>query len=79
MEMQAISRAVRLGQTEVVAVNVPYIVGTVDDRHKFKHKSKSEQSVLVTGDTQIDAMYFDHLAEMEGFEQDFLVDLTQDD
>jgi hypothetical protein len=66
--MQAISRAVRLGQINVVTVNVPYIKDTVDDNHKFKHVTKSEQSVLVTGDTHIDAMYTDEYDLYRKFE-----------
>jgi SNF2 family DNA or RNA helicase len=59
MEMQAISRAVRIGQTSVVTVHVAYVANTIDDKHKEKHVTKSRASVLVTGDSLIDSMYIE--------------------
>lgn len=78
MEMQAVSRVVRLGQTEMVKLVTPYIQDTVDDKHKMKHSSKSEQSKFVTGDVSVDDMYINEYDLMEEFENNF-VDLSQDD
>ncbi len=75
MEMQAISRAVRIGQTNVVNVISPYTANTVDDIHKQKHYFKTDQSSLVTGDSKVDPMYediYDDISSLEKNDSSFV-------
>ena len=57
MELQAISRVVRIGQTKQVFVLAPYLTNTLDDIHKEKHSDKSIQAQIITGDSAVDSMY----------------------
>lgn len=57
MEMQAVGRAVRKGQTQIVFVYVPYISGTIDDNHRNKHDIKTDLAKTITGDAEKDEMY----------------------
>ena len=70
MELQAIARSLRLGQDKEVIVITPYVMNTVDDKHKAKHSIKVNDAVLVTGDASIDDMYIDVFEFLHSFEQE---------
>ena len=49
-----------------------YLTGTVDDAHKAKHIMKSDLSILITGDANINDLYKDKLSEIRKLENKFL-------
>lgn len=57
MELQALSRAVRIGQKQMVVVVTPYVNESIDERHKVKHMNKIVDSNSVTGDSRFDDLY----------------------
>ena len=59
MEMQAVGRAVRKGQTNKVNVFVSYIKRTLDDQHRFKHNGKTLIAMKLLGDKEKDPMYME--------------------
>jgi SNF2 family DNA or RNA helicase len=63
LELQAIGRAVRLGQTREVRVHALYLNGTVDAMHNKKHQIKSKEAILITGDSGLDPLYQDKMLD----------------
>jgi len=57
MELQAKCRSLRIGQTSIVNIYVPYIRGSIDDKHAEKHQTKVDLSVKVSGDSKVDELY----------------------
>lgn len=75
MELQAIGRAVRDGQNNMVLVATSYLQNTIDMRHAEKHQSKIYKSRQVVGDSTSDECYTN---EWQCFE-DVLQNLTEDE
>jgi hypothetical protein len=72
VERQTINRAARIDQQQEVTVMTLYLTGTVNDAHKAKHIMKSDLSILITRDANIDDLYKDKLSEIRKLENKFL-------
>jgi hypothetical protein len=60
MEMQTKGKTVVwLEQIQIVYIFVPYIIYSVDQLHKEKHKTKTVNAKTITKNDEIDAIYRD--------------------
>ena len=59
MEIQAVGKAVRKGQTQNINVFVLYIDRTLDNLHKYKHNDKTLITLKLLGDKEKNPMYED--------------------
>lgn len=46
-----------MGQSKVVRIWAPYIIGSVDDKHASLHHKKVNISAKISGDADVDELY----------------------